>query len=371
MRASRLVTAVLSASVTLVSAFAAPSLQELIDAAAPGAEVRIPKGTWTRPLAITKPLQLRGDASACILEVTSDSPALRIETKGEVLVEGLTIRWKRETSTRPSEVQAALVAKDSRVTLREVRFAALDDNPRCPSACAATGFSEIKLNNCEFHRFDFTIQFSGGARGAITGCLVANPGHCGITIGPDSRAEITDSIVTGSAFHAIRCTGGELIAKNNLLVGNKNRGFYLGNKAARGEIRDNAIIESGTGISGFGGSAVEIAHNFISKSDFAAIDMRDSCRLKVEQNAMVNNTRGLVLFKESGKNGNSVSTNALAGNKMDMEGFQDAPEMRRVESGHPPDGSFVLEGAAGYGLTKPDEMRALWSRYLEFKQQRK
>ena len=81
------------------------------------------------------------------------------------------------------------------------------------------------------------MLFAGGAKGSITGCLVSNPGHCGITAGPESTVSVTGTIVTGSRYHGLRCTGGELNAENNLVIANKNRGFYLGNKPARGTIR--------------------------------------------------------------------------------------------------------------------------------------
>ncbi|MGZ9273089.1 MAG: right-handed parallel beta-helix repeat-containing protein, partial [Candidatus Binatia bacterium] len=214
-------------------------LQELIDLAAAGSEVRVPKGTWKEPLEIRKAVKLRGEEGAeCIIDVTSDSPAIRVETKGEVLLENLTIRWKRETSNRAASPQAAVVAKDTALKIQNVRFIAPDDKMRCPSAFTASGFSEVVVNQCEFEGFDFTIQVGGGARGTISDCVIVRPGHCGITVGNGGKLEVTGNIVTGSEFHAIRCTGGELIAKNNLIVANKNRGFYLGNRAARGEIKE-------------------------------------------------------------------------------------------------------------------------------------
>ena len=235
---------------------------------------------------------------------------------------------------------------------------------RCPSALTVTGFSEVDVKDCEFEGFDFTIQVGDGARGAISDCVIRKPGHCGITVGNSGKLEITGNIVTGSEFHAIRCTGGEFIAKNNLIIANKNRGFYLGNKAARGEIINNAIIGNGTGISGFGGSEVQIANNYIADSDFAAIDMRDQCELKIDRNAIVNNARGIVLFKEAGQNKNTILINALGGNKTETEGFEKAPDIQRVDAGKKPgDGKFVLENARGFGLTDPERIQALWQKY--------
>ena len=362
---------VFAAFLSISPSFSQVPLQELIDQAAAGAEVRIPKGNWKEPLVVSKPLKLRGENPAeSIIDVVSDSPALRIETKGEVFVEGLTIRWRRETSHRPAFVQAAVVVTDTKLTLQNVNFVAPDDKLRCPSAFTATGFSEVSMSGCEFKGFDFTIQFGDGARGTIADCVVIKPGHCGITVGNGSKLEVTGTIVTGSEFHAMRCTGGELNASGNLVIANKNRGFYLGNKAARGTIRDNAIIGNGTGISGFGGSEVEIAHNYIAQSDFAAVDMRDNCKLKVSRNAIVNNARGLVLFKESGQNHNVVAINALGGNKTETEGFEKTPDVQRVNASVPGNatGRFVLGDVEAFGLTAPEKIQALWPRYLKINQ---
>ena len=261
-------------------------------------------------------------------------------------------------------MQAGLVAKDTQLKLQNVRFLAPDDKMRCPSALTVTGFSEIDVKECEFEGFDFTIQVGDGARGVISDCVIRKPGHCGITVGNSGKLEITGNVVTDSEFHAIRCTGGELIAKNNLIIANKNRGFYLGNKAARGEITNNAIIGNGTGISGFGGGEVQIGNNYIADSDFAAIDMRDQCELKIDRNAIVNNARGIVLFKEAGQNKNTILINALGGNKTETEGFEKAPDIERVDAAKKPgDGKFVLENARGFGLTDPERIQALWQKY--------
>jgi hypothetical protein len=357
-----------AALLSIPHTFSQESLQQLIDKTPDGAELVLPKGKWTDPVQIKKPLRIRS-AEGVVIDVVSDEPAVNVESKGEVSLEGVTIRWKRETSNRPA---AAMVVKDTNLKLKNVRFEAPDDKMRCPSALVATGLTDATIDECSFEGFDFTIQFGNGARGKITNCDVEDPGHCGITVGNNGKLEVTGTIVTGSDFHAMRCTGGELIARNNLVIANKNRGFYLGNKAARGAIQENAIVGNGTGISGFGGSEVEIAHNYISDSSFAAIDMRDNCLLKIERNAIVNNARGLVIFKESGENKNTVLVNALAGNKIEMEGFESAPNIERVAAKTQGDanGRFVLEDARGFGLNDPSAIQSLWPRYLKLKEKK-
>jgi hypothetical protein len=123
-------------------------LQALIDQASAHEEVIVPKGVWSQPITITKPIRLRGEAAgACVIEVTADQPAFRITTREEVVLESLTIRWQRLTSERLSEPLAAVWLRDSPVTLRSVRFQAPGNNARCPSAISASGFSDLKFGN--------------------------------------------------------------------------------------------------------------------------------------------------------------------------------------------------------------------------------
>src|SRR4051812_19805048 len=70
-------------------------LQDLIDKAQPGSEVTIPKGTWNEPVNVTKPLKLRGeDRDGCVIDVTSDQPAIKFQHKGQGSLENVTVRWQ-------------------------------------------------------------------------------------------------------------------------------------------------------------------------------------------------------------------------------------------------------------------------------------
>ena len=352
----------------------ATRLQSWIDEAPPHGEVIVPKGAWSQPITITKPIRLRGEAvDACVIEVTADQPAFRITTKEEVVLESLTIRWQRATSERLSEPLAAVWLRDSPVKLRSVRFYAPGNNVRCPSAISASGFSDLTVEESHFEGFDFTVQFFAGAKGRVADSVVWKPGHCGITVGPDCSVEVIRCVVAGSGYHGIRCTGGRLMASDNLVISNQNRGFYLGNKSATGAIRNNVIQGNGTGISGFAQSEVEVANNLISKSDFAGLDARDTCRLQVRNNLFVDNTRGLVLFKESGKNVNSVATNLFWGNQKDTEGFERMPEVVRADPQltNLAGGEFIPRDPAllkRHGLRDPTPMKALWVKWTALRE---
>jgi hypothetical protein len=348
-------------------------LQAMIDRAMPGGEVVVPAGTWTEPLRVNKALKLRGASTdTTILDVTADQPAVQISGREPVLVEAMTVRWQRATSNRSLEAPAAVRLHDASLTLRSVRVEAPGVAARCPSALHAQGFSEVRIEQCHFKGFEFTLQFGEGAKGVVADSVIWKPGHAGVTAGPRSAVEVLRCVIAGSAFHGVRCTGGELKATDNLVIANKNRGFYLGNKSATGVIRNNVIQDNGTGISGFAESDVEVAHNVIVQSSYAALDARDTCRLRVYNNALLDNARGLVLFKEAGANKNQVLTNLSWGNKVELENFDPSPPLIRVNPAwkDAANGDFSPtnpEALTGHGLQEPARFKPLWAKWTSLR----
>src|SRR5690606_22723161 len=116
----------------------------------------------------------------------------------------------------------------------------------------------------------------------------------------DSKLTIARCIIAESAYHGLRSTGGTLIATDNLILHNKNRGIYLGNKSAQATIRGNVFLANGTGISGFARSQGTIEQNVFLDCEYAAIDSRETCRLNISDNFLQGNKRGIVLHSESG-----------------------------------------------------------------------
>ncbi len=254
-------------------------LQQLIDNAPPGSVVKVPAGNYDRPIKIDRPLTLKGESrEQCVLTVTANEPAVFISSRNRVTIESVTIKWQLETSQRSENPSCAVAVKDGQATLRDCRVLPLGNSKRCPTAVQCLGFSNVDLRECWFEGFEFTIAYSGGSEGRIFDCVVLNPGHCGITVYAGSTIEVAGNIVTGSAYHGLRCTGGTLKAHDNLVIANKNRGFYLGNKSAHGVLANNVIQDNATGISAFGGSDVLIKNNLIRGSSYAGLDTRDSMR---------------------------------------------------------------------------------------------
>lgn len=349
----------------------ADNLQTLIDKARPGAVIDVPAGVYTEPITINKAITLKGnDAKKCILEVTSDQPAIMIANrKGRVTIDSLTVKWQRASSERPQGPTAALATTDSKATVRNCLFIAPSNAARCPAAVSCNGFSDLNLESSLFEGFEFCINYAGGAKGKITDCVVLKPGHCGITVYTNSKIEVSKTIVTGSRFHGLRNTGGKILAHDNLIIKNRNRGIYLGNKPASGTVRNNVILGNGTGISAFGQTDVTIANNLILQSGYAGVDARDSCAITLRNNIIKSNPKGFVFYKESGKNRVKFKKNTFWNNKANTEhialpkdSLEINPKFKDPENGDfTPEASEIVKG--NQGIKDPAVFVALWKKW--------
>jgi len=347
-----------------------PDLQKLINNAKPRSIVVVPAGTYETPIVVNKPIMLRGeDPERCILEVTADQPAVTITSRSPATIDSLTIRWQRATSGRPSGPTAALAAKDGKATVRNCRFAALGNSARSPSAVDCLGFSDVNFDDCRFDGFEFCINYTSGAEGKITDCVVLGPGHCGITVFTSSKIEVSKTIVTRSRYHGLRCTGGTLNVHDCLIIANKNRGIYLGAKQARGTIRNNVFFGNGTGISAFGDADNLITRNVFADSGYGGVDARDSCQVTVKNNIFYDNPRGFSLVREAGKNKVRFQKNTFWKNKENTVNvavppgsFVEDPQFKDPEAGNfTPQAKAVVGGQQG--PKKPAEFAELWKKW--------
>lgn len=348
--------------------------QKLIQQAKPGAVVTLPAGVYGKPITIDKPLTLKAsEPTKCILEVTADQPALMIASKGRVVVEGLTIKWHLATSGQPQGLPCAVAAKDSKATIQNCQILALGGFKRSPSGVQCQGFSDVNLQKCRFEGFNFCINYAGGAEGKVTDCVVLKPGHCGITVYSDSKIEVARTIVTGSGYHGIRSTGGTLAAYDNLIAKNNNRGIYLGNKPARGYVRNNIILSNASGISAFGQSKVAVTNNLILNSSYVGLDTRDSCQLTVKNNIFQGNAKGVILVAEGGKSKVKFGKNSFWENGSDTENLEIPRGSLTVDPRFraPEQGDYTAQAkevmAEKQGLSNPDIVRPLLETWAELK----
>jgi beta-lactamase regulating signal transducer with metallopeptidase domain len=354
------------------SAESSNPLQALIDAAAEGSTVEIPAGTHTEPITISKSLIVRGaDRDTCIIKVTADRPAVTINTKGKkVTVENMTIQWRLATSEK-CESPFALGVKDAQAEIKNCVFRPLGNAQQSPVAVNASGFSEMTVSDCDFTGFDYVVCFGDGTKGAMQDCFIRDCGHQGVILYSGAEATVARNIITGSKFHAVRSTGGNLTLRDNLIINNANRGVYLGNKSAKGIIENNALINNASGIDGISASSFKISNNVILKSSYAAISAIPQARLVVGGNILMDNVRGIVIQKKEGQVDPiqfKLEKNIFWGNKTDLENW----EQSGIEKSQPvfadaAQGDFTLtdEKMKGQGLSDAQIIKSLWGKYQE------
>ncbi|HBG78328.1 MAG TPA: hypothetical protein DDW84_05700 [Phycisphaerales bacterium] len=352
-------------------------VQELINSANAGDMVEVPDGVYTDPIIITKPLTLKGQSQAkCIFEVKANRPAIFINNaKGKVTIEDLTIKWQLATSDK-TEQPFALGVKDSDVEVKNCVFNPLGNSLRSPMAVRANGFSKLTVSNCQFEGFEYVINYGDGTEGVVQDCLIADCGHQGIMVYSGAKVEVMRNVIAGSKYHAVRSTGGHLEVRDNLIINNKNRGVYLGNKSAQGSIVNNGIIGNGTGISGFASSNMKIENNVIADNNYSGVDFRDSCSFVIQNNIFQSNGKGWIMFKEGGKGGNTSLMNTFWQNKVDTENFDKTANSILTDPCFADfeNGDFSLKPGTALenkqGLTNPEIIRKLWEIWEKYKEKK-
>ncbi len=348
------------------------TIQELVDATKTGGTIYIPAGKYEGTVVLNKNMTLKGaDRETCILEATSDKPLIHVPKKQTVEIETLTLKSQRETSERTDPPGCTVLAQDATVTVRDCNLVALGGSKRAPLSVFIQGFSKVQLLDCHFKGFEYPILYGEGSEGMVKGCIVQNPGHCGIMSHSNTEVTIEGNIVTGSAYHGVRSTGGTIHVKDNLIVANRNRGIYLGNKTTHGEISNNAIIENGTGISAFASADVEIGNNVILGNGFSGIDTRTYGKIQVKNNIIADNEKtGFAVF-EAGSNKFKVGKNTFWNNGTPSTDFdlpsstlEADPQFADPDSGNFSVGNSKVKSAK-HGLTNPDAISTLWKKYEE------
>ncbi len=345
------------------------NLQALIDSANPGDTVIVPKGIYKEPIDINKSLILKGELRGeCVFEITADRPAVFIDTKGKgkVTVRDLTIKWQLATSNKGIERPFALGVKDTNAEIKNCAFLPLGSFQRSPVTVRADGFSNLNISRSRFEGFEYVICYGQGTKGKTTDCLIMNCGHQGIINYSGATLHVERNVITGSRFHAVRCTGGTLHVKDNLLINNANRGIYLGNRSGSGTITNNLIINNAVGIGAFARAKYEIKNNVIADSSYSGIGMYKSCYLTIRDNIFLNNERGWVMFDKGDEGGNTSYKNTFWKNKVDDENFRKTANSINADPGFtaPENGDFSLKPGPALenkqGLTNPQLFKDLW-----------
>lgn len=342
----------------------ATELQDMINSASHGDTITIPPGTYTQPISIDKAITLAG--SNVILKIESNQPAIEITTRKPVTLKNLNIQYQPTTKPQNDEHPYAIYASDGNLQVENCHIKDIGRPGVCPCAISVADGSMGHIKSSRFEGFNYTIQFWNESEGSVEDCLIIKPGHCGITIGNGSSVELKRNIVSGSRYHGIRCTGGEITADSNLVIANKNRGFYIGNKSATGILSNNLIIDNATGINVYAFSDLKIFNNVILRSSYAGLAIADTATLNIENNIIANNERGAFGF--SSEKGKEVSVrlrgeNIAYGNTTQTEGIKQPTELAGINPLFRDPDSGLFSSDTDMGLIAPEELQKLWEKW--------
>ncbi|MBM4153390.1 MAG: DUF4957 domain-containing protein, partial [Kiritimatiellaceae bacterium] len=342
------------------------NLQQSIWDAAPGDTIILPSGVYEQSVKINKSITIDGNGAT--LKVQSNESAIQIDTSRPVVLKNLEIQYGVATKPKEGELSYAVYTSGGDLLIENCQFKDISRPGDSPCAVSSTDSGTLHIKNSRFDGFTYTIQFWNKTKGRVEDCLIMNSGHCGITIGEASEGTLLRNIVTGSRFHGIRCTGGEIHADSNLIIANQNRGFYIGNKSAIGTLSNNLIVDNATGINVFANSRLTVVNNTILRSTYAGVAISDTAKVDLKNNVVVSNETGLVGFSAEKDNTPSISlraANLVYGNTVQSEGIKLPSEMIGMDPQfeRPEEGLFTLRNheLKGMGLSDPIALHRLWS----------
>lgn len=337
-------------------------LQRQIDQAAAGTIIDLAPGRLDGPVLIEKELTLRGAGSdQTIITYRGDQPAVMIRGARRVRLENLTVHWAPRSTDAKTEYPAAVAVRDADVVLQSVALRPLDRPHNTPYGLMAAGRADVQFVAGESRGFAYALIWQEGASGRVTDSDLRDAGHSVVTVHPGSEVEVARNLLADCGYHAVRVTGGTVDMHDNIVMGCKRAGAYLGNKDAHGRIYQNLFTGNLGEIWGYYGSDVTIDHNLFYRSKDSAIIFWNTCALVVRSNSFVANPAALRQYVQANDpaklgvqlDGNHYWANqepVQPGRKIGAEGGVDE-RFRILNSANAIEGDPQFRGAASGDFT--------------------
>lgn len=338
----------------VITVKAGESLQKAIDAALPGAVVRVGEGEWNERIVITKPLTLEGAGwDKTLLRPTQlpaevaqerkrwmDRKAVRPDSADALAKDWagvfdptVTIRGVKGVTVRGFKVQGLPVVSDANQGLYPYMLVLVDQAEATVKECTMTGYyigitvrrnSIAHVEGCTMAALWHTgVKVDEGGTLHLRDADVRNCHYAGLVIGRGcDDTTIENSRISGAAWHGIRWDDASPAVTGCAIFGNERAGIYVGGRSNL-HIRNNVFWRNGGAVTAGPGNTGLIQGNVIFSS---GIFCTASLHLRIADNIIAGSGEGLSLSFADGKGGRladerlpEVTGNLFWQNKTDFQ----------------------------------------------------
>jgi len=308
-----------------------PTIQAAVDAAPPGATIKVRRGTYTEEIVITKNLHVEGaGVGATILQspatltpfavfvsnVPTETPlgaVVRITNGAKVRMFGFTVTGPVPCAV---EAQGIVVVEGARLTLAESHVTRMRPEPADPSTCNPGNGIRIGFPAA----FRIGSQLGSTGHGKITDVIVDRYLGDGIGVGGPpggaaSTATISHTVILGGTRRLVQSNEGITIRQN--AVARVTENIVAGNTCTTPFCGPDPITDfqsSGIVVTDVGASSVEILNNHVFGNDIGIYQAASPHCCTISGNHVSHNRFfGIAIQDGDGATSENIITGGLAG----------------------------------------------------------
>lgn len=247
---------------------ATPSVQDLVDAAAPGETIRLAPGRYDGPVVIDKPIALIGDGDV-VIDSNGSGSVIRLLTDGAT-VRGLVLRGSGDKHDR---LDAAVQVRGDG---NEIRDNVMED---CLFGVDLQQSNRNIVRNNRITSKDLGMGLRGDA----------------IRLWYSRENEVTDNEISDVRDMVVWYSGNNLIARNSVTRSRYALHFMY---SEMNRVEENDYVDNTVGVFLMYSDGVQIRKNRIRNCQSATamgIGFKESSNVLIEQNTIVNCAKGIYL----------------------------------------------------------------------------
>lgn len=305
-----------------------PTIQAAVDAAAPGATIKVRRGTFTEQVVIAKDLALTGaGADATIIKAPSTLASFAVDLFSRIPVapivrvtDGASVRMSGLTVTGPTPCLAAqgvVVVKESTLYLSDARVTRIHpEDLDCPLGFRSSG---VVIGLPFFILIDGETEGGSTAHGTVTNVAIDQYLTTGVAVlgpleGAPSTATITDNVITGGVPFAVPGQAGVTVSFASVarVTGNTIRDMVCTDPVFCGRDPINQFQSVGIGgNSNPPGTVIE--ENTVSGSDVGIYLFGSDGCCRARKNRLTNNRFFGVVIQDGS---NETAENKISGGEV-------------------------------------------------------